>query len=285
MKRLPNPADASIPEFAPVNPGEYRLLVVGDISLDPVFESIVPRRIFRIPDLGAAVCIIRREPPSTIVLLDPFGPGGTLIPAIRQLIRAAPSVPIAAALSFDDASEPVLRTLAEWGVSTVVNSGPHWPEEDRVEQLMMAHGRPLKRRMEPEVLPFGVNALASRLLSAAIDVVVDRSDVVALRIRLRVPRKKLAAMCRNAGIPPPGRVISWVRVLLASILLEEAHQTADHAALCAGMPNAAALRRQQRRLLGITGAATFSHAFAQFKSELRSRGAIQGTARPGRSRD
>jgi hypothetical protein len=62
MKPL-NLADAGIPEVTSVNPGENRLFVAGDLPLDPMFESIVPYQIFRIPDLSAALCIIRRGAP------------------------------------------------------------------------------------------------------------------------------------------------------------------------------------------------------------------------------
>jgi AraC-like DNA-binding protein len=90
----------------------------------------------------------------------------------------------------------------------------------------------------------------------------------------------------EAGLPPPRRLLGWIRVLLALSLLEEAHRTVLNVALVCGYTDNSSLKRAVENF---TGSAvlnsirdqTFEAAFDGFAAELRQLRHETKRTRPG----
>jgi AraC-like DNA-binding protein len=136
--------------------------------------------------------------------------------------------------------------------------------------LLAAHAQPLKRALEPHLSRF-VTGNALTLIRAAAEVVVDGGTLKELGRIFDSSERTVAGWCARESLPPPRRLLAWMRLLLALTLLEEPHRSVVNAATCSGYLDYS-LRRAVRLFLGGGGfirGRTLEHAMAVFNDELR----------------
>lgn len=193
----------------------------------------------RLRDAAAAA------PPSALVLVRVDDPD-TSDRGWFQERDLPPSIPVVGLVARGAAVTPEVRTLIGERLSGIaavereLASVGAW-------QLRRAHARPFKRRIEAGLSGL-VSGRALLLLRSAVEVVVDRAGAAALAARLGVGERTAADWFRRSGLPFPGRVLAWLRVLLGVALMEEprAIQNVAHGA---GYSNAHAFRRAVLKLL------------------------------------
>jgi AraC-like DNA-binding protein len=215
--------------------------------------------------------LARSAPPSAVVLLRARG-GEAEAVELRELIRAVPSVPVVAALAFREATAGQVRALLDTGLAEVAAMDEAGGLRALVPVLRRAHARPLKRRIE-ERLPVWVPEDARTLIRAAAETVVDRGGREAFAGIFGVYVRTAAGWCRELDLPPPCRLLGWVRVLMALSLLEEAHRTVLNVALACGYRDHNSLKRAIENFAGTPALALrdqrFDAAFDHFAAELR----------------
>jgi AraC-like DNA-binding protein len=69
---------------------------------------------------------------------------------------------------------------------------------------------------------------------------------------LALPRRTVSARLSAAGFPPPRRLLTWGRLVVAAHLLEDQHRTADRVAASLGFPSGSAFRNLCQRYLHST---------------------------------
>lgn len=69
---------------------------------------------------------------------------------------------------------------------------------------------------------------------------------------LALPRRAVLQRLSAAGFPPPQRLLTWGRLILAAHLLEDRHRSADRVALTLDFPSGSAFRNTCQRYLGAT---------------------------------
>jgi AraC-like DNA-binding protein len=69
---------------------------------------------------------------------------------------------------------------------------------------------------------------------------------------LALPRRTVSQRLDTAGFPPPRRLLTWGRLVVAAHLLEDEHRTADRVAESLGFPSGSAFRNLCRRYLHST---------------------------------
>lgn len=215
---------------------------------------------------------VRTAAPSTIVLVRAGG-AEQQIEALRELIRETPSVPVVAAVPFARATTAQVRALLDAGLAEIANADDNTTLAALAPALRQAHARPLKRRIE-ERMPVWVPEDARTLVRAAAETVVDGGGREAFAGIFGIYVRTVGARCAEAGLPPPRRLLGWVRVLLALTLLEEAHRTALNAALVCGYTDNSSLKRAVENFTGPAVLSsirdqTFAAAFDGFAAELR----------------
>jgi len=221
---------------------------------------------------GALRELARASPPSAVVLVRAHG-GEAEAGELRALIRATPSIPVVASVDFRQATAGQVRALLETGLAEIACVGETGGSPRAlVPTLRRAHARPLKRRIE-ERLPVWVPEDARTLLRAAAETVVDLGGREAFAGIFGVYVRTVAEWCRELHLPPPRRLLGWVRVLLALTLLEEAHRTVLNVALACGYKDNSSLKRALENFSGTPALGSreqrFDPAFDRFAAELR----------------
>lgn len=232
---------------------------------------------------------LRRSPPNTMVVVDPYaGPAGRF-PRVRELLRRYPSVPVVAVMRLRGELAPEVSMLLEWGISEVLALGPESTPRAVTLRLEEAHGRPLKRLMEAGLKTF-LTSDAHQILMSAAETAVDGGQATALGDRMRVGSRTLTERLMRAELPPPRHVQAWMRLLLACMLLDDPGRTVYGAAYASGYHTERSLRRVITQLLGVDSttlrrSGAFKTAMREFNVVLREAAQAALVARRAADRD
>lgn len=222
--------------------------------------------------------------PSTVVVIDPFVDRGSpeLDPRVPALLAAARMLPVVALVPFRAEYHSAVRTLLDWGLTDIADSELENTAEAIRMRLLSVHAQPLKKLVEASLSRF-VSGNALNLIRASAEVAVDRGTAVELGHLLGSSERTVAGWCAREGLPPPRRLLAWLRLLLALSLLEDPSRLVLNAAHCAGYTDHS-LRRALRELLGEkapTREWALSDGLTAFNEELRE---LREKARLGRRR-
>jgi AraC-like DNA-binding protein len=227
---------------------------------------------------------LRTAPPSALSVVDPYWgeDRGELAVALRLLLLEFPSVTVIAALELKPHKYGDLRTLGAWGVSEVLALGDVDTVEGISRHLEGVQGRPLQSLLERS-LPQNLTGTARALLMSAAEVVSAGGQAKELAKALYLSSRTLLRWCDRAELPPPRRVLVWMRILLATELLDDPGRTVSSVALACGYASDNSLRRALQDFLNTTPTAlrqsgAFEIASRAFLTELET------TRRGGRRR-
>jgi AraC-like DNA-binding protein len=249
------------------------LLVIGSPQLAPFLRTGDGYDVREVEGWREIAAAARREPPSTLVLAEPFTAAEQPDPGMRDFLLRMPSLPVVAAIDLGRAPVSAAREVLGWGISELLDLGLDRAPDSLICRLETAHARPFKRRVDAGVSRHA-QARARTLIHAAAAVAVDGGLADDFAHVLGVHMKTMAEWCRRHGLPAPRRLLAWMRVLLALMLLEEADRTWRSVAGGCGYTNDANLRRTLTAMLGRvpSGQArqtwTFAHGIAAFNREL-----------------
>lgn len=272
-------------------PSVRTLLVLDDATFHPLPFPAEGYRATRVVGWDALRAAVRRAPPSTAVLVAPFSASsGAPDPRLQELLSAAPLLPVLVAVDLGASDPADVRALLGWGVSEVVDVRLEGGPEALVPRFRAAHARPFKRRLEAGLSRY-VSPNAMTLIRAAAAVVCDCGLSPELAGVFGVNERTVGKWCAAEGLPPPRRLLAWVRVLLGVALLEEGTRSWNNAARSTGYVDASGLRRAVAGFLpppradAPSGRPSFQTGMAAFDGELhqcreRMRG-TRGLRRPG----
>lgn len=250
------------------------LLVIGSPQLALYLLTGDGYHVCEVDDWAEAAALAVREPPSTMLLADPFTTSEQPGPGMLDFLQRMPSLPVVVAVDLAKAPEEVTREILQSGISEVVDLGMDRAPYALRSRLNAAHARPFKRRLDMG-LSHHVQARARILIHAAAAVAVDNGFAEDFARVFNVQVRTIAGWCRREGLPSPRRLLAWMRVLLALMLLEEPDRTWRNVATCCGYADDPNLRRALTKMLGHvpTGHArrrwTFPRGMAAFDEELR----------------
>jgi AraC-like DNA-binding protein len=197
---------------------------------------------------------IREAPPGSMAVVDPYastdGSARQRTPSteLRDMLTAYPSTPFVAALEMRAEAHEDVRLLGRWGVVQVVAIG----HDDTVvaigRRLRSARGRPMRALLE-QVLPPETSGRARAIIDAAADVVMMGEHGRDLAETLNLSRRTLLRWSERAGLPPPRRLLAWMRILLACELLDDPGRSVLSVAHSAGYASDSGLRRITQKFL------------------------------------
>ena len=250
------------------------LLVIGSPRLAPFLRTGDGYHAREVEGWTEAADLGRREPPSTMVLAEPFAAGGQPDSGLQDFLLRMPSLPVVAAVDLGRAPVPATRQILAWGVSGVVDLGFDRAPDSLPCRLGAAHARPFKRRLQAG-LSAHVPARARILIHGAAAVTVDGGLGEDFADMFGVKLKTMTGWCVRLCLPAPRQLLAWMRVLLALMLLEETDRTWRAVATGCGYSNDTNLRRTLTARLGPAPAGqarrrwTFTEAITAFNAELR----------------
>jgi AraC-like DNA-binding protein len=219
---------------------------------------------------------IRESAPGALVLIDPYADGGSeghFSPALRALLRDFPSATVVAAMSVQPDDFRSIRTLGTWGVAEIVDLAVDTTSASLAALLDKVSGQRFRVLLETSVLPHTSGRARSIVLAAA-DVVATGGQAEDLAESLGISRRTLLRWCDQAGLPPPRRLLTWLRILLAAELLDERGRTVSSIARVCGYASGTALRTALQMQLHKTPKTlrregAFATASQAFVEELR----------------
>lgn len=221
-----------------------------------------------LPDWLQLAEAVRTSPPSALVVIDPYceseEPGPTR--HLKGLLDEFPSVPAFAAMEVRPEQVQDLRTLGKWGVTEIICVGHDDTPPALLQRFRGARGRPLKALVE-QVLPADTSGRARALVDAAAEVVAVAGHAEDLAEKLRVSRRTLLRWAERSELPPPRKLLAWMRILLAAELLDDPGRTILSVAQGCGYSSDAGLRRVMQGFVKMN------------PTELRKRGAFAAASK------
>lgn len=220
---------------------------------------------------------LREAPPSALVVVDPYsGNGaGAPAPALRGLLGEFPSSTVIAAMETAGPRYRDVHTLGHWGVVDVLSLNLELTPEAVRRRLQTMHGRALQRLLQ-RALPPTLPSRAVSIVMTAAETVSSGGHAADVARTLLVSGRTLNRWAVSAALPPPRRLLAWMRVLLAGALLDDPGRSVASVSQACGYSSDSALRTALNAFLGRspkrlrqTGAFTF--ASEQFLADLASR--------------
>jgi AraC-like DNA-binding protein len=193
---------------------------------------------------------IHASPASAVLVVDPYAVSrASIAPQLGELLSAFPSIPLIAAVRLSPERLPHIVKLGTLGVSDVIAIGhDDTPSALRI-RLQQTTGRPLKALLD-SVLPPRTSARTRALVDSAADVVASAQHGRDLALALGISRRTLLRWCQREKLPPPRRLLAWMRILHASELLDDPGRRVLDAAQATGYSSDSGLRRVTMNFVG-----------------------------------
>lgn len=229
-----------------------------------------------LPDWPTLIEVVREAPASALVIIDPFqdpGPRG-IAEGLNELMLQYPSIPVVAAVEVGPGSADALLRLGKHGIVEVVSIGHDDTREALRRRFQNAQGRPLKALMET-VLPADLPGRGRAIVDAAAQIVSAGGHGRDLARTLGLSRRTLLRWTERASVPPPRRLLAWMRILQAAALLDDPGRTVLSVARACGYSSDSGLRRVTMKFLNASptemrGRGAFARASKGFLADLQS---------------
>lgn len=229
-----------------------------------------------LPDWESLRAVIPDAPPAALLLVDPYASGSRdglqLSQELRALLWEFPSATVVAAMELRPGRSHDVRTLGEWGVTDIIAIGEEDTQEAINRRLRSAQGRPLQNLLQ-QCLPTTMSGRARTLLMTAAEVVSMGGRGRDLAKAMHLSERTVLRWSERGALPPPRRLMAWMRILLAASLLDDPGRTVLSVAYACGYSSDGSLRRAMQDFVGTVPTAlrregAFSRASKLFLEEL-----------------
>jgi AraC-like DNA-binding protein len=235
----------------PIVPPVY--LLHDDPLLRDLLDQAPGRAYYLVPVPGwsALEDHLKRSTPMSIAVVDPrAGLEERDMPseALRQLLASFPSATVVAALPVTGEDSALVQKLGECGVADVLDLVRERTPESVARRLRVVQGRTVHRVLQralPEALPGRTRAL----LGVAAETVARGGLGPELAEALGVSERTVARWYKRADLPPPRRVLVWLRLLLAAELMDDVGRSFEAVARGCGYAGAGSLKGAVRLVL------------------------------------
>lgn len=194
------------------------------------------------------------SPPAAILIVDPYADSPRDDPQLSSELRALlwefPSATVLAALEIRPGRSRDLRTLGEWGVTDVISLVEDDTHEAIYRRLRTVEGRSLQTLLE-RTLPPLLSGRTRMLMMTAAEVVAVGGKARELARRLHLSERTVLRWAERGGLPPPRRLLAWMRILLAASLLDDPGRTVLSVAHACGYASDSSLRRAMQDFLSV----------------------------------
>jgi len=228
-------------------------LVLGRLERARLQDAVRGRAILEQVDTVAALeqLVARSVPRVSAVIAEPFDINRTPVaPTITRLRKEYPGV---ALIGF---CQPAYRFSTE--IVALVNAGVHELVFRGVDDTSAAFRQTLARASQTSAAREVLNALRPHIAAEAMSIVETCVQYAwpdfssrALAQVLGVNVKTLVKQCRGNGLPSPGALLNWVRLMVVSYLLEAEGRALEHVAAAFGLESASPLRNLMKRYTGL----------------------------------
>jgi AraC-like DNA-binding protein len=185
-----------------------------------------------------------------VAVLDLFAGGQANFDHVRRLKQRLPRLTLIAYVAFAPERAHDLFDAGRQGMDGLVIAD----QDDSPRSLLSLIERAESRSLGAVVRAAldGVDATTRDAVLLAVTRAHERLSPEGLARLLALPRRTVSERLANAGFPPPQRLLSWGRLIVAAHLLEDRHRSADRIAVALDFPSGSALRNACQRYLAAT---------------------------------
>jgi AraC-like DNA-binding protein len=188
--------------------------------------------------------------PVRVAVLDLFAGGQANFERVRQVKQRLPRLTLIAyvAVTADRAHD--LFDAGRQGMDGLVIA-----DQDDAPRALLALVEQAESRSLGAVVRHSLTGVEPTICDAVLLAVTrahERLSPEALARLLALPRRTVSQRLMAAGFPPPQRLITWGRLIVAAHLLEDRHRSADRVALALDFPSGSAFRNACQRYLSAT---------------------------------
>ena len=228
-------------------------LVLGRLERARLQDAVRGRAILEHVDTvsGLEELVASSVPRVSAVIAEPFDSQKT--PVAPTLARLRAEYPGVALIGF---CQPAYKHSTE--IVALVTAGVHELVFRGVDDTVEAFRQTLARASQTSAAREVLNTLRGHLSPEAMTIVETTVQYAwpdfnsrALAQVLGVNVKTLVKQCRTHGLPSPGALLNWVRLMVVSYLLEAEGRALEHVASAFGLDSASPLRNLMKRYTGL----------------------------------
>jgi AraC-like DNA-binding protein len=200
-------------------------------------------------DWAGLVEVCERQP-VRVAVVDLFIGGRTNFERIRYLKQKLPRLTLVAYVTFAPDRAHDLFDAGRQGMDALVLA-----DQDDAPRALLALIEQAESKSLGAVVRValdGVDATTRDAVLLAVTRAHERLAPEGLARLLALPRRTVSQRLSTAGFPPPQRLLTWGRLIMAGHLLEERHRSADRIAAALDFPSASAFRNTCQRYLHAT---------------------------------
>src|SRR5436309_15837486 len=248
------PGDSSASESTSASlQARVAALVLGRLERARLQDAVRGRAILEPVDTVAALeqLVVRSVPRVAAVIAEPFDLHRTPVaPTIARLRAEYPGVALIGLCQPAHKYSTEIVALVHAGVHELVFRGV----DDTAEAFRYTLARATQTSAAREVL----NGLRPHLTTDAIAIVETSVQYAwpdfssrALAQVLGMNVKTLVKQCRGCGLPTPGALLNWIRLMVVAYLLDAEGRALEHVAAAFGLESASPLRNLMKRYTGL----------------------------------
>ncbi|HEY2374717.1 MAG TPA: helix-turn-helix domain-containing protein [Gemmatimonadaceae bacterium] len=228
-------------------------LVLGRLERARLQDAVRGRAILEHVDTASALenLVARSVPRVSAVIAEPFDI--RRVPVAPTLARLRAEYPGVALIGF---CQPAHRFSSE--IVALVNAGVHELVFRGVDDSSTAFRQTLARASQTSAARQVLDALGTHLTGDALPIVETCLQYAwpdfssrALAQVLGMNVKTLVKQCRTNGLPSPGALLNWLRLMVVAYLLEAEGRALEHVAAAFGLDSASPLRNLMKRYTGL----------------------------------
>jgi AraC-like DNA-binding protein len=182
-----------------------------------------------------------------LAVIDLFARGHANFEHVRQLKQRLPRLTLIAYVAFSPDRAHDVFDAGRQGMSGLVIM-----DQDDSPRALLALVEQAESRSLSSVVAQSLSDVDPTVRDAALLAVTRAHERLApeeLARLLALPRRTVSQRLATAGFPPPQRLLTWGRLIVAAHLLEDRHRSADRIAAALDFPSGSAFRNTCQRYL------------------------------------
>jgi AraC-like DNA-binding protein len=228
-------------------------LVLGRLDRARLQDAVRGGAVFdHVETVGALERLVARSVPRVAaVIAEPFdGQRTPTAPLLARLRAEYPGVALIGYCQPGHKHSTEIIALARAGVHELVfrgvDDGTTTFQQTLARASQSSAAREVLAALEPVVSPD-----ALRTIEACAQYAWPEFSSRALATALGMNVKTLVKHCRSSGLPTPGALLNWIRLMVVTYLLESEGRALEHVASAFGLESASPLRNLMKRYTGM----------------------------------
>jgi AraC-like DNA-binding protein len=188
--------------------------------------------------------------PVRVAVIDLYSGGAPNFEGLRQLKQRLPRLTLVLYVATAPERAHDLFDAGRAGLDGLVLAG----EDDSPRVLLAVIEKSESKSLAGIVRRSleGIDPVVSDAVLLAVTRAQERLSPTALARLLAQPRRSVTQRLAAEGFPPPQRLLTWGRLIVAAHMLEDEHRSADRVAITLEFPSGSAFRNTCQRYLHAT---------------------------------